>query len=288
MEQDDQDPDPMETRDDSKEDAKTNALIEQYEEQEQKATQLAKKLKKMLSTDCYDSHLHNEASNAGKSIREYVTDQYKKYIERAKIMTDKMQELYHTLIDSHQPEDEVPPKLSDKAEAELHRYAKRQRTEYFAKYDNSDTDDKEEEEEEEEEVVILDREAVQEAKEHNTVKFKNRTYKVRVQPETGKKSYFEDDEDNAESTTTISALQPHQTDAVDHILKLLKQNTGALLAHAMGLGKTATALKIMQSYLDSMEHNRPLKFLLLAPLSVLKHWTTECKKWSFFNIVYLP
>lgn len=71
-------------------------------------------------------------------------------------------------------------------------------------------------------------------------------------------------------------LKPHQNEAVKLIITRILENKGTLLAHSMGLGKTLSAITVMDSL---MRHNKA-KMLLLCPKTVLYNWPSELDKWD--------
>lgn len=71
-------------------------------------------------------------------------------------------------------------------------------------------------------------------------------------------------------------LKPHQSEAVKLIITRILENKGTLLAHSMGLGKTLSAITVMDGL---MRHNKA-KMLLLCPKTVLYNWPSELDKWD--------
>lgn len=77
-------------------------------------------------------------------------------------------------------------------------------------------------------------------------------------------------------------LQPHQRVGVSFLWDCCIRNSrGAILAHCMGLGKTFQTITMLQcawQYL-SKERSKKEKFLILAPVNVLRTWESEFDKW---------
>eukprot|EP00756_Hemistasia_phaeocysticola_P006385 Hpha_TRINITY_DN13801_c0_g1::TRINITY_DN13801_c0_g1_i1::g.69995::m.69995/K10876/RAD54L2; RAD54-like protein 2 len=87
-------------------------------------------------------------------------------------------------------------------------------------------------------------------------------------------------------------LQPHQIDGIKFLWKNVVKNegtgehtqnpcSGAILAHSMGLGKTAQA-SIFVSLL--LKYRIVETALILAPKSTLYNWCSELTKWGRFNV----
>uniref|UniRef100_A0A7E4ZZ49 Helicase n=1 Tax=Panagrellus redivivus TaxID=6233 RepID=A0A7E4ZZ49_PANRE len=71
------------------------------------------------------------------------------------------------------------------------------------------------------------------------------------------------------------SLRPHQIIGIDTFFKWFKDGHGGILADEMGLGKTCqtiVALSILA------QQNPKFRFIVLSPLSVMKHWEAEIKR----------
>lgn len=78
------------------------------------------------------------------------------------------------------------------------------------------------------------------------------------------------------------ALQTHQTEGVNWLLKLDSQGLNAILADEMGLGKTIQALVFLSSLVVSGSRG---PHLVIAPKSVCDHWVNEAKQWYPAQVV---
>ena len=73
-------------------------------------------------------------------------------------------------------------------------------------------------------------------------------------------------------------MKPHQTSAVVQILNSVAvQQSGFLLAHSMGLGKTLTTIAALQAMSTAVPN---LRIVVTCPKSLLNHWYTEMEKWE--------
>ena len=87
---------------------------------------------------------------------------------------------------------------------------------------------------------------------------------------------YKEDQENVEKSedfvkTTIwkDVLYPFQRDAVNSIIKKLKKYNGCILADSVGLGKTYTALGVIQYFIT---HYKKPNILVLAPKKLEKNW----------------
>lgn len=69
-------------------------------------------------------------------------------------------------------------------------------------------------------------------------------------------------------------LMPHQIEAVNYALN----RTNTLIADEMGVGKTPTAVGIINAL--SVIENKPLNVLIICPASLKLNWRNEVNKWS--------
>lgn len=95
------------------------------------------------------------------------------------------------------------------------------------------------------------------------------------------------------------ALKPHQVSALQKIWKVIVETSapgyGYILAHTMGLGKTATVIAVLQAIAQSgREHGGSLKYrmpnslhnahvLILCPAHLVKNWIEEMRRWLPIN-----
>lgn len=86
-------------------------------------------------------------------------------------------------------------------------------------------------------------------------------------------------------------LQPHQISGVEFLWKtIVEKKHGAILAHAMGLGKTGqiyTFLNTLRYYIRISsniipDNLKPFKVLILTPASLQENWLIEFQKWTNF------
>eukprot|EP01062_Namystynia_karyoxenos_P027107 TRINITY_DN20896_c0_g1_i1.p1 TRINITY_DN20896_c0_g1~~TRINITY_DN20896_c0_g1_i1.p1 ORF type:complete len:823 (+),score=217.67 TRINITY_DN20896_c0_g1_i1:83-2470(+) len=76
-----------------------------------------------------------------------------------------------------------------------------------------------------------------------------------------------------------AAMRRHQREAFDFLWRAVgDRGGGALLAHAMGLGKTLPVLALLDALARSA-HGEPLRALVLAPKSTLPGWSREHAQW---------
>ncbi|KXN72184.1 hypothetical protein CONCODRAFT_5021, partial [Conidiobolus coronatus NRRL 28638] len=98
-------------------------------------------------------------------------------------------------------------------------------------------------------------------------------------------------------------LKPHQVSGVEFLWKtIVEKGHGAILAHAMGLGKTGQVFTFLNtlSYYIRYNHNiisknlQQFNILILAPASLQENWINEFQKWTNFedsstsSSIYLP
>lgn len=86
--------------------------------------------------------------------------------------------------------------------------------------------------------------------------------------------------------TLVKRLRPHQIDGIKFLYHCISGERdarfcGAILADAMGLGKTITSLALVQTLLRQSPQGRPLvhKALVVTPSSLTQNWHKEVKKW---------
>ena len=82
-------------------------------------------------------------------------------------------------------------------------------------------------------------------------------------------------------------MKPHQTSAVVQILTAVAvQNSGFLLAHSMGLGKTLTTIGVLQAMSTAVPN---LRIAVTCPKSLLNHWYAEMEKWDdYLTFFFYP
>ena len=72
-------------------------------------------------------------------------------------------------------------------------------------------------------------------------------------------------------------LKEHQIEGVQFMLRCLREDDGCILAHSMGLGKTAQVVTMSYALLQKDECNT---ILILTPKSTLMNWRLEFEKWG--------
>lgn len=83
----------------------------------------------------------------------------------------------------------------------------------------------------------------------------------------------------------MAMLKNHQIEAISLMVERLRANTGCLIAHAMGLGKTLTVL----AFLHLMITPSRAHALLLCPKAVVNQWSEESFKWrNVIDVVTFP
>ena len=75
-------------------------------------------------------------------------------------------------------------------------------------------------------------------------------------------------------------LKTYQIDCLRFVVERLANNSGALIAHAMGLGKSLTLLASLEAY--GSRSKSSLKAVLTCPKSVVSNWQMEFCKWQDF------
>ncbi|CAH1226693.1 CHD1L [Branchiostoma lanceolatum] len=73
-------------------------------------------------------------------------------------------------------------------------------------------------------------------------------------------------------------LRPYQLDGVNWLIERYHRNHGCILGDEMGLGKTCQTIAFLTHLHGSMDVSGP--FLILCPLSVLRNWEEELKRFS--------
>lgn len=76
-------------------------------------------------------------------------------------------------------------------------------------------------------------------------------------------------------------LKPYQLECLRFLLERLAGNEGALVAHAMGLGKSLTVLASLEVYGTADEAT--LRAVVACPKSVVTNWADEIHKWQAVN-----
>lgn len=93
-------------------------------------------------------------------------------------------------------------------------------------------------------------------------------------------SKFDDETKEPKESILVSKLQPHQHEGMKFLLSALNQNTGAILADFMGLGKTLQILVTLDQYcLHIQTPSRNQRILILCPTICLPNWEMEYHKW---------
>ncbi|GAB7343640.1 hypothetical protein MBLNU457_1634t1 [Dothideomycetes sp. NU457] len=132
---------------------------------------------------------------------------------------------------------------------------------------------------------------------------------------------FQHDEDGAKNSVVVNVLRkdgdpllslhpklatrfkPHQVEAVQFMWREITAvgesgGQGCLLAHTMGLGKTASSIGLLVSLKRALEREatrelvpadlRQLRVLITCPPALIPNWTKELREWSpsptFFNL----
>lgn len=75
----------------------------------------------------------------------------------------------------------------------------------------------------------------------------------------------------------FSSLKPHQLDGIQFLVD--RADSGAILAHSMGLGKTLQAIVFMLYIWLSRKEAPPPCFMILCPAALTQNWNNELKKW---------
>lgn len=81
-----------------------------------------------------------------------------------------------------------------------------------------------------------------------------------------------------------AALRPHQMDGLSFLVYLRRNGAGGILGDEMGLGKTLQILSLFQ-YANENEQTSRTPFLVVCPLTVLRSWGHEARKWTDLNVV---
>lgn len=79
-------------------------------------------------------------------------------------------------------------------------------------------------------------------------------------------------------------LRPHQMDGLSYLVYLRRSSAGGILGDEMGLGKTLQILSLFQ-YVKENEQTCRAPFLVVCPLTVLRSWGYEARKWTDLNVV---
>lgn len=84
------------------------------------------------------------------------------------------------------------------------------------------------------------------------------------------------DESNTKKPAAIKILKEHQVDAVQFLIKnCIAENSGCIIAHHMGLGKTLTTVKFLNEISTGPDSINTA--LILTPKSTIKQWINESK-----------
>lgn len=80
-------------------------------------------------------------------------------------------------------------------------------------------------------------------------------------------------------------MKPHQVEAAEMILKEVGQGeSGFLLAHAMGLGKSLTTIATLSAFFNAFPN---MRCMLVCPKTLMSSWTAELLKWDdHINFTY--
>lgn len=82
----------------------------------------------------------------------------------------------------------------------------------------------------------------------------------------------------------VAVLKPYQVEGVDFVLSRIHEDKGALVAHGMGLGKTLTALTVMEAF----AHRRPeSRLIVTCPKGMVSSWGDEIDKWCACGLLTL-
>lgn len=74
-------------------------------------------------------------------------------------------------------------------------------------------------------------------------------------------------------------LKNHQIDGIKFLFEnCYEQNSGCILAHFMGLGKTLQVITLLHAVINSKEHSTN-KVLVLCPVSTIINWKEEIVRW---------
>lgn len=74
-------------------------------------------------------------------------------------------------------------------------------------------------------------------------------------------------------------LKNHQIDGIKFLFEnCYEENSGCILAHCMGLGKTLQVISLLHAVINSTEYLTN-KILVLAPVSTLMNWKEEIVRW---------
>ena len=81
----------------------------------------------------------------------------------------------------------------------------------------------------------------------------------------------------------LGVLKDHQVEGIRFMADNARQGHGCILAHSMGLGKTAQIIVLIAGLLRTRELDKQTA-LVLTPKSTLLNWTTEFKKWCSLGL----
>lgn len=74
-------------------------------------------------------------------------------------------------------------------------------------------------------------------------------------------------------------LKTHQIDGIKFMFQnCYEQNSGCILAHCMGLGKTLQVISLLHALINSREYETN-KILVLCPISTIMNWKEEAVRW---------
>lgn len=74
-------------------------------------------------------------------------------------------------------------------------------------------------------------------------------------------------------------LKTHQIDGIKFLFEnCYEQNSGCILAHCMGLGKTLQVISLLHAVINSNEYPTN-KILVLCPISTIINWKEEIVRW---------
>lgn len=80
-------------------------------------------------------------------------------------------------------------------------------------------------------------------------------------------------------TEIVKYVKPHQVDGIKFMFEnCYEQNSGCILAHCMGLGKTLQVIALLHSVVSLKEYSTN-KILVLCPISTIINWKEEIVRW---------
>lgn len=74
-------------------------------------------------------------------------------------------------------------------------------------------------------------------------------------------------------------LKTHQIDGIKFLFQnCFEENSGCILAHCMGLGKTLQVISMLHAVVNSKEFDTN-RILILCPISTIMNWKEEIIRW---------